>query len=456
MPYDNEYNKSIAQDVMKLNKRYLDHEKRTGQLSGGFLGALAGMLMPTLVGKVADKLFGSGEMEDVADYQYASADKDSDYYGGALGSIGGFARGTFMDTGFDRTIGGGMSAGVKRYNKMKGGTLLGNGECGCGMSGGKLTEEEKKIRGELKEKIKTNKKQIREEKDTLKTIKDNCTTERRAIRKNIRKNRDEYQKENDRLKGLNFKNMDTCNKEIGDQKQEVSTLKGDLVAVRTKLKEEMKKPKPEKPKKEKSTKPKKPKKTPVVVKMETPDIDFTKLKIPKGYTVVKRFSGEVIGTYLRKGDSIYTATDKGKVDKKIGTIDDTTNKITLMEGGRMYGGNVVFPRVPVANMKASSMAGQGKSDLVRFNEQVKELRQVKPELTYKEARNAIKEVFASLRPAKSDTPKRKYVRTKPLKEKKKPMTRGGKSRAEIVKEVMKDRGVSMIEASKIVKAEGLY
>jgi hypothetical protein len=33
---------------------------------------------------------------------------------------------------------------------------------------------------------------------------------------------------------------------------------------------------------------------------------------------------------------------------------------------------------------------------------------------------------------------------------------GRKARAEIVKKIMKERGVKMIEASKIVKAEGLY
>jgi hypothetical protein len=34
--------------------------------------------------------------------------------------------------------------------------------------------------------------------------------------------------------------------------------------------------------------------------------------------------------------------------------------------------------------------------------------------------------------------------------------RGRSARTAIVKKVMKDRGVSMIEASKIVKSEGLY
>ena len=34
--------------------------------------------------------------------------------------------------------------------------------------------------------------------------------------------------------------------------------------------------------------------------------------------------------------------------------------------------------------------------------------------------------------------------------------KGKSKRAEIVKKVMRERGLSMIEASKVVKAEGLY
>lgn len=119
MPYDNKYNRMIADDIMSINKKYLEHEKATGQeLSGGFLGAIAGALMPSLVGAVANRLFGSGE----------------DYEGGAMS---GFARGTIRDTGegstlgavggampeLSRKVGGGKSGGVRMYKKA--------GKCEC-------------------------------------------------------------------------------------------------------------------------------------------------------------------------------------------------------------------------------------------------------------------------------------------------------------------------------------
>jgi hypothetical protein len=132
----------VADDIMKLNKKYIDHEKSMegSGLSGGFLGALAGMILPQIIGSVAGKLFGNGMSggagcaecpDDVADCVCGDANKE-ELEGRGYGSTGGFAEGTMMDTGFDRTIGAGMSAGVKKYKKRK-------STAGCGCSGGGIS-----------------------------------------------------------------------------------------------------------------------------------------------------------------------------------------------------------------------------------------------------------------------------------------------------------------------------
>jgi hypothetical protein len=145
MPYDNTYNRMVADDIMKLNKKYIDHEKSMegSGMSGGFLGALAGMLLPQIIGSVG-KLFGNGMSggagcagcpDDVAECVCGDANKE-ELEGRGYGSTGGFAEGTMMDTGFDRTIGAGMSAGVKKYKKRK--SAVGCGRSGGGVSGGMM------------------------------------------------------------------------------------------------------------------------------------------------------------------------------------------------------------------------------------------------------------------------------------------------------------------------------
>jgi len=126
MPYNNAYNRMIADDIMALNQKYIEHDKKMGDgLSGGFLGALAGAILPTVVGAISKNLFGFGkefgEMP-AAFYEFGDASKEGDGYSGAgLSAAGGsgFAEGSFMDTGYDRTIGAGLSAGVKVYKKRK-------------------------------------------------------------------------------------------------------------------------------------------------------------------------------------------------------------------------------------------------------------------------------------------------------------------------------------------------
>jgi len=122
MPYDNEYNRMVADDIMTLNRKYVEHDKKMGEgLSGGFLGALAGMVLPSVISGISKSIFGggmsaggmsgAGEEMEAATYDYGDASKT----GGA--KMSGYASGTFRDTGFDKVIGAGMSAGVKVYKR---------------------------------------------------------------------------------------------------------------------------------------------------------------------------------------------------------------------------------------------------------------------------------------------------------------------------------------------------
>jgi hypothetical protein len=134
MPYRNEYNQNIADEVHRINQSYIEHSRLTGQgqpqpMEGGFLGALAGMVIPSVI----SSLIGNGmEEPNVASFQTGDARQAGEgYSGGALGSEAGFAKGTHMDTGFERTVGAGKSGGVKKYRKRKPKMLEGMGDCGC-------------------------------------------------------------------------------------------------------------------------------------------------------------------------------------------------------------------------------------------------------------------------------------------------------------------------------------
>jgi hypothetical protein len=87
------------------------------------------MILPQIVGAVANKIVGNGMPcecpDDVAECTCGDAEKTGDGMSGGSG----FASGTMMDTGFDRTIGSGMSAGVRKYKKKP-------SKMGCGSSGG--------------------------------------------------------------------------------------------------------------------------------------------------------------------------------------------------------------------------------------------------------------------------------------------------------------------------------
>jgi hypothetical protein len=135
MPYDNAYNRMVADDVMALNKKYIAYEKEKngGGLSGGFMGALAGMILPQIMGEVAHRVIGNGMkggngcdndahslIPVSAQYKCGDADRspyDASSHNGPTVIEGGsgFARGTFRDTGYERVLGAGK--GVGHYKK---------------------------------------------------------------------------------------------------------------------------------------------------------------------------------------------------------------------------------------------------------------------------------------------------------------------------------------------------
>lgn len=118
--YANEYNDKVVKEVRHLDNRVVANDER---LSGGFLGALAGFLLPALLPSVL-KAVGAGGAK--------SCSCEGEGMSGASGF--GYNDNTFMDTGFPmdkapRRIGAGYSAGVKKFNKKV-------KDMGCGMSGG--------------------------------------------------------------------------------------------------------------------------------------------------------------------------------------------------------------------------------------------------------------------------------------------------------------------------------
>lgn len=305
MPYDNEYNRQIANDIMNLNQKYINHGKLTGQgMSGGFLGTLAGMVLPSVISGISSLLgkgmesatfqMGDARQADKAPDERGEVVEGDGYSGGALGATAGFAKGTHMDTGFERTIGAGRSGGVRKYKKRKPKTIepvvimetdmVGKGDCGCG--GGPVSGAGMKI------------------------------TDTKHIVGSGKKQRAELVKKIMKEKGLS---MIEASKYV----KQHNLYKGSGMSGGTEL--------------------------------GLPDSLAGSGKIPKGYHRMPD------GTIMKDSEH--------------------------MEGGAL---------VPVANMKASYMAGQGRSG-------------------------------------------------------------GGRSkRAEIVKKIMKEKGLSMIEASKYVKQHNLY
>ena len=93
MPYDNQYNQDIANTVLMNNMRYIEYLKSQNQ-----------------------NILGSG-MGNNASKCDCRCDPCKCERGLGMSGGSGFASGTFMDTGYEPTIGAGMSSGSKTYRK---------------------------------------------------------------------------------------------------------------------------------------------------------------------------------------------------------------------------------------------------------------------------------------------------------------------------------------------------
>jgi hypothetical protein len=134
MPYENEYNQNLANEVDALNRKFLLNEKMTldpksmaefsgsGKLSGGFLGALAGAVLPMLLGKL-----GGGAHKCECDEESLS-DEEEEVQEGQEGK--GMSGGAMYNTMRDKMEG--MGKASKAYKKQSEDKY----NCGMGMSGG--------------------------------------------------------------------------------------------------------------------------------------------------------------------------------------------------------------------------------------------------------------------------------------------------------------------------------
>lgn len=155
MPYDNEYNRKIKSEYQNINKRYVEHQKLNDQLfhhtpmvSGLASKRYEGGAIPKFLNSDVEYGINQGSRVvygDASQYGSNEGEKNAtteklDYANDLdkekpMGGKGGYARGTFRDTGFERTLGAGKrNKGVKEYKKkeplkltkkMEGGTELG-------------------------------------------------------------------------------------------------------------------------------------------------------------------------------------------------------------------------------------------------------------------------------------------------------------------------------------------
>jgi hypothetical protein len=137
MPYDNEYNRKIKSDYQDINKRFIEHQKLYNELfhhspmvSGLANKRYEGGAIPKELNSDVDLGINQGSRivyGDASQYGSNFGEKDArnekEKYVENLdvehpaGGKAGYARGTFRDTGFERTIGAGKEKGVKVYKK---------------------------------------------------------------------------------------------------------------------------------------------------------------------------------------------------------------------------------------------------------------------------------------------------------------------------------------------------
>lgn len=160
MPYLNEYNEKVARDINALNRQYVLNEQYTldprtqagftggAKLSGGFLGAIAGAILPMLLGK----LMGNGKLK-IEHYDDSHSESDSESNNKEGGSMYNSMR--------DNLEGSGMASkdykhqSENKYNcgmGMTGGSAYGLGEGSIRDSGEGVTDSQVLQLGEGKKK----------------------------------------------------------------------------------------------------------------------------------------------------------------------------------------------------------------------------------------------------------------------------------------------------------------
>lgn len=139
MPYDNDYNQRVANEIDSMNRKYVLNQDITlshpamakfsgsGKLEGGFLGALAGAVLPMVLNSLMGKGYSGGancECESVESLQSDSENEDSEKEGK------GMSGGAMYNHMRDKMEG--MGKASKDYKKQSEEKYM----CGLGMSGG--------------------------------------------------------------------------------------------------------------------------------------------------------------------------------------------------------------------------------------------------------------------------------------------------------------------------------
>jgi hypothetical protein len=110
MPYDNPLNRQIAERLQKILQNQINHNPMSYDVAEGMVGyANKQLLDDTNIKQQENKL---EEMED-------GLPESNEIEGGSLGSIGGFAHGTWRDTGEGKTKGAGRKKNIKIVDEEK-------------------------------------------------------------------------------------------------------------------------------------------------------------------------------------------------------------------------------------------------------------------------------------------------------------------------------------------------
>lgn len=350
MPYDNPLNRKIAEELKKINERYIEHTLNSYDLD----------VAESNIGFANKKLIDDSNInQERNDLKYKENNLMS---GGAYGSKGGFARGTWRDTGYDSTLGAG-----KKYKKN------------YKNSDEDSDEENKSIEGGYSIPAFTKALKRRSKISNPLDIENSITGALKDLNIPIVSNVAGYVN----TAGTALKSLMPDKSNEGGKKRKPRKKKETKMSKK-KLKEEKKEPKEEKENHKKEEKENHKKE----VKYEK---ELLLKRTMEGGAPSKEHIGEMKKKKGRpskmKGGSSDLAQPHNMVNN-VGITGNGKNK----KNDRIIGGNLV----PVAQMLSSGMSGQGKN---------------------------------------------KYENM---------------PRSDIVKDIMKERNVSMIKASSIVKSEGLY